>query len=120
MAAINKVIPLKSNVQTDLSAFDMSASGSTDSVEVADFNKGSIAVSWTGTNAASKIYPEASLDGVNWNDIEDVDFDVTVGSGSELISFLFFPWKEVRLRFDALTNTSGTLDTAFFGVDKKG
>lgn len=75
-------------------------------------NRGSIQAIWTGADATDAlIVPQASLDKINWcdlvggTDIEKVDS----AAGNKMYEFTDIGFSYWRIRFDAVSNTTGTM-----------
>ena len=75
-------------------------------------NRGAIQAIWTGADATDAlIVPQASLDKVNWCDLASGSNikKVDAPSGNAMYEFTDIGYSYWRIRFDAVSNTTGTM-----------
>lgn len=82
------------------------------SQDVRYHNRGAIQANWTGADATDAlIVPQASLDNVNWCDLASGSTikKVDAASGCQMYEFTDIGYSYWRIRFDAASNTTGTM-----------
>lgn len=105
-------------IERDLVVAGTSIGASFDSPwrDVRYHNRGAIQAIWSGADATdAELIPQASLDTVNWCDLASGTNlkKVDAASGCQLYEFTDIGYAYWRLKFDAKTNTTGTIHVIF-------
>jgi hypothetical protein len=94
--------------ETLASGFDLSAgSGTFTSSDISDYNKFSVQLTCTGFGGTAEVQLQQSLDGTNWDDVENGDISLT--SSNCNITLQQMNWMSKYLRVVFVTATKGTM-----------
>ena len=94
--------------ETLASGFDLSAgSGTFTSSDISDYNKFSVQFTCTGFGGTAEVQLQQSLDGTNWDNVENGDISLT--SSNCNITLQQMNWMSKYLRVVFVTSTKGTM-----------
>ena len=94
--------------ETLASGFDLSAgSGTFTSSDISDYNKFSVQFTCTGFGGTAEVQLQQSLDGTNWDNVENGDISLT--SSNCNITLQQMNWMSKYLRVVFVTSIKGTM-----------
>ena len=94
--------------ETLASSFDLSAgSGTFTSSDISDYNKFSVQFTCTGFGGTAEVQLQQSLDGTNWDNVENGDISLT--SSNCNITLQQMNWMSKYLRVVFVTSIKGTM-----------
>lgn len=112
------------HIDRSAASVDMTGLSSSEAfVGMADYNKLSIQVSWTGAVATTPVFKlESTVDGTNWDDIQDssgatVDYTVSANSGTHTFHLSGYTMNQVRVTVS--TTGTGTLTPRVLASGRK-
>ena len=105
MAYIPELIAFEETLAT---SYDLSiGTGTFTSSDISDYNSFSVQFVCTGFGGSAKMQLQQSLDGTNWDDVENGDFSLTSSNCNFTVQQM--NWMSKYLRIVFITATKGTM-----------
>jgi hypothetical protein len=90
----------------------MTSEWATEKIDVYGYDMGTIQAVWAGANTSKgKIQPQMTVDGINWLNLfpDTAVQKVTSGSGTLAYNLDNIHYRQLRVCFNPVNNTAGTL-----------